>query len=127
MTDDVKENNMPEQDEPMEMRVFDESQPEVEVTPVTEEVVDEVDLSQVDPEKLAIQNIGTFCTLQVGQDPTTGEIQMGIVQIPVPLDMIYAFQEQLGEAMAQENMKLVVYKGRVFLAPVRTTSLIGFQ
>ena len=118
------ENKMPEQDEPMEMRVFDESQPEPETA---EEVVEEVDLTQIDPEKLAIQNIGTFCTLQVGQDPTTGEIQMGIVQIPVPLDMIYAFQEQLGEAMAQENMKLVVYKGRVFLAPVKTTSLIGFQ
>ena len=118
------ENKMPEQDEPMEMRVFDESQPTQEAA---EEVVEEVDLTQIDPEKLAIQNIGTFCTLQVGQDPTTGEIQMGIVQIPVPLDMIYAFQEQLGEAMAQENMKLVVYKGRVFLAPVKTTSLIGFQ
>ncbi len=118
------ENKMPEQDEPMEMRVFDESQPAQEAA---EEVVEEVDLTQIDPEKLAIQNIGTFCTLQVGQDPVTGEIQMGIVQIPVPLDMIHAFQEQLGEAMAQENMKLVVYKGRVFLAPVKTTSLIGFQ
>lgn len=118
------ENKMPEQDEPMEMRVFDESQPAPEAA---EEVVEEVDLTQIDPEKLAIQNIGTFCTLQVGQDPVTGEIQMGIVQIPVPLDMIHAFQEQLGEAMAQENMKLVVYKGRVFLAPVKTTSLIGFQ
>lgn len=121
----MENNEMPEQDEPMEMQVFNENAPVEDEVVVDEQP--EVDLSQIDPEKLAIQNIGTFCTLQLGQDPVTGEIQMGIVQIPVPLDMVYAFQEQLGEAMAQENMKLVVYKGRVFLAPVKTTSLIGFQ
>lgn len=83
-------------------------------------------VTYISPEQMAIENWGRFCTLQVGQDPVTGEIQMGIIQIPVPIDMINAFQDRMGEEMAKENMKFVVYKGAVFLAPVRTTTLLGF-
>lgn len=88
---------------------------------------EEEPITIIDPEKMAIQGMGVFHTLQVGQNPMTGEIEMGIVQLPLPLDMVRAFQEQLGEEMAKENMKLVIYKGRIYLAPVRTSTLVGFD
>lgn len=112
---------MPEQDEPMEMQVFN-----VANDNSVEEVV-EPEVIQITPEQMEIQNLAAFCTIQVGQDPRTGELHMGIVQIPVPIDMINEFQSQMGEEMAKENMKFVVYKGKAFLAPVQTTSLIGFS
>ncbi len=125
---------MPEQDEPMEMMVLPKTEPEADNAPEQVETItasnDNVEaepITIIDPEKMAIQGMGVFHTLQVGQNPQTGEIEMGIVQLPLPLDMVRAFQEQLGEEMAKENMKLVIYRGRIYLAPLRTSSLLGFD
>jgi len=87
---------------------------------------DEQEIPVFTAEQMEIHNLANFCSLQVSQNPMTGEMQMGIVQIPVPIDMINAFQEQMGEEMAKENMKFVIYKGKAFLAPVKTTALLGF-
>lgn len=54
-------------------------------------------------------------------------VDIGISQIPVPKTLLENFQAQFGEEMAKENLKIVIYKGKAFLSPVQTTSLIGFK
>lgn len=81
---------------------------EPEVFEITDEQIEQFDLYQM---------------LQFTQGPDGVEI--GIVQVPVPRVLIENFQKQFGEEMAKVNLKLVSYKGQVFLAPVKTTSLIG--
>jgi len=81
---------------------------EPEVFEITDEQIEQIDLYQM---------------LQFHQ---TGEgVQISVVQVPVPRVLIENFQKQFGEEMAKVNLKLVTYKGQVFLAPVKTTSLIG--
>ena len=81
---------------------------EPEVLTITDEQIEQFDLYQM---------------LQFQQGPEGVEIS--IVQVPVPRVLIENFQKQFGEEMAKVNLKLVTYKGQVFLAPVKTTSLIG--
>jgi hypothetical protein len=81
---------------------------EPEIFEITDEQIEQIDLYQM---------------LQFHQ---TGEgVQISVVQVPVPRVLIENFQKQFGEEMAKVNLKLVTYKGQVFLAPVKTTSLIG--
>ncbi len=81
---------------------------ETETFEITDEQIEQFDLYQM---------------LQFQQGPDGVEIS--IVQVPVPRVLIENFQKQFGEEMAKVNLKLVTYKGQVFLAPVKTTSLIG--
>lgn len=81
---------------------------EPEVFTITDEQIEQYDLYQM---------------LQFNQGPDGVEI--GIVQVPVPRVLIENFQKQFGDEMAKVNLKLVSYKGQVFLAPVKTSSLIG--
>lgn len=78
---------------------------------------------QTDPKRYVLDEVGEFVTLQLAQGHN-GEIEMGIVNYPIPLDMVRRFQAQLGEQMAEENMKLVIHKGRVYLAPIQTSRII---
>lgn len=81
---------------------------EPEIFEITDEQIEQVDLYQM---------------LQFSQGPDGVEI--GVVQVPVPRVLIENFQKQFGDEMAKVNLRLVTYKGKVFLAPVKTTSLIG--
>ena len=81
---------------------------EPEVFEITDEQIEQIDLYQV---------------LQFHQ--TEEGVQISVVQVPVPRVLIENFQKQFGEEMAKVNLKLVTYKGQVFLAPVKTSSLIG--
>lgn len=81
---------------------------ETETFEITDEQIEQFDLYQM---------------LQFQQGPDGVEIS--VVQVPVPRVLIENFQKQFGEEMAKVNLKLVTYKGQVFLAPVKTTSLIG--
>lgn len=81
---------------------------EPETFEITDEQIEQFDLYQM---------------LQFQQGPDGVEIS--VVQVPVPRVLIENFQKQFGEEMAKVNLKLVTYKGQVFLAPVKTTSLIG--
>ena len=81
---------------------------ETETFEITDEQIEQFDLYQM---------------LQFQQGPDGVEIS--IVQVPVPRVLIENFQKQFGEEMAKVNLKLVTYKGQVFLAPVKTTSLLG--
>lgn len=129
--DIIYEEEMPETEDTIEVTNTPEADNAPEQTETVIEVANDNEAPEpmtiIDPEKMAIQGMGVFHTLQVGQNPMTGEIEMGIVQLPLPLDMIRAFQEQMGEEMAKENMKFVIYKGRIYLAPIRTSTLLGFD
>lgn len=81
---------------------------EPEVFEITDEQIEQIDLYQM---------------LQFHQ--TEEGVQISVVQVPVPRVLIENFQKQFGEEMAKVNLKLVTYKGQVFLAPVKTSSLIG--
>lgn len=81
---------------------------EPEIFEITDEQIEQVDLYQM---------------LQFSQGPDGVEIS--IVQVPVPRVLIENFQKQFGDEMTKVNLRLVTYKGKVFLAPVKTTSLIG--
>lgn len=81
---------------------------EPEVFEITDEQIEQIDLYQM---------------LQFHQGPEG--VQISVVQVPVPRVLIENFQKQFGEEMAKVNLKLVTYKGQVFLAPVKTSSLIG--
>jgi ADP-glucose pyrophosphorylase len=81
---------------------------DVETIVITDEQIEQVDLYQM---------------LQFHQ--TEEGVQISVVQVPVPRVLIENFQKQFGEEMAKVNLKLVTYKGQVFLAPVKTSSLIG--
>lgn len=81
---------------------------EPEIFEITDEQIEQIDLYQM---------------LQFHQ--TEEGVQISIVQVPVPRVLIENFQKQFGEEMAKVNLKLVTYKGQVFLAPVKTSSLIG--
>lgn len=81
---------------------------EPEIFEITDEQIEQVDLYQM---------------LQFSQGPDGVEIS--VVQVPVPRVLIENFQKQFGDEMAKVNLRLVTYKGKVFLAPVKTTSLIG--
>lgn len=74
-----------------------------------------------------VSNFVLYQQLQFQRDPTDGSVQIGVIQVPVPRGLIEEFQSQFGEAMADENMKMVIVKGKAFLAPNKTTSLIGFR
>lgn len=95
---------------------------EKEPVEVTEETADNV--IPTDPATYVLDDVGEFVTLQLAQNPANGQIEMGIVKFPIPLDMARRFQSQLGEAMAEENMKIVIHKGRVYLAPIQTSRII---
>lgn len=88
------------------------------------EATEETTVNEISPEQ--IKNIGLYQMLQFNQAPD-GRVSISVVQVPVPVAMIEQFQEQFGEEMAEENLKLVVYKGKIFLAPAKTSSLIGFN
>ena len=123
-------------DNPTEARVFtaedlpklaengEASQVNVEASQETDDNNQVEEVIQTDPTRYQLNEVGQFVTLQLAQNPTNGQIEMGIVNYPVPLDMVRRFQDQLGDEMAKENMKLVIYKGRVFLAPIQTSRLI---
>jgi len=81
---------------------------EPEIFEITDEQIEQIDLYQM---------------LQFHQ--SSEGVQISVVQVPVPRVLIENFQKQFGEEMAKVNLKLVTYKGQVFLAPVKTTSLIG--
>jgi hypothetical protein len=71
-----------------------------------------------------IENFVLYQQLQFGRT-ADGEIEIGVIQVPVPKVLIERFQEQFAGPMAEENLKLVTYRGKLFLAPVKTSSLIG--
>jgi len=81
---------------------------EPEIVEITDAQVEQFDLYQM---------------LQFHQGPEG--VDISIVQVPVPRVLIENFQKKFGDEMAKVNLKLVTYKGQVFLAPVKTTSLIG--
>lgn len=84
------------------------------------------DEPELTPEQQAfVKNMkpGVFMTIQVNMNET-GEIQAGIVQVPIDLRIIEDFQTQMGDQLAEENMKFVILNGRAFLAPIKTSSLI---
>lgn len=66
---------------------------------------------------------GLFMTLQVHMTED-GEIQAGVIQVPIDLRIIEDFQAQMGKQLAEANMKLVIVKGQAFLAPIQESSLI---
>lgn len=84
----------------------------------------EIPVHEIQPSQ--IDNVVLYQMLQFSQTPN-GEIQTGIIQVPVPRDLIETFQAQFGADMATENLKLVIVKGKAFLAPAKTSSLIGFR
>lgn len=67
---------------------------------------------------------GTFVTLQFGANPETGQLEVGVVQIPVDLRVIEKLQEMLGPDLADENMKFVIFENKAYLAPIKTSALI---
>lgn len=81
---------------------------EPEIFEITDEQIEQIDLYQM---------------LQFNQSPEG--VQISVVQVPVPRVLIENFQKQFGDEMAKVNLKLVTYQGKVFLAPVKTSSLIG--
>lgn len=91
---------------------------------VSEDQVANIPVHEIKPSQ--VDNLVLYQQLQFVQTPD-GEIQTGIIQVPVPRDLIEAFQAQFGADMATENLKLVIVKGKAFLAPAKTTSLIGFR
>ncbi len=71
-----------------------------------------------------IENYVLYQQLQFGRT-ADGEIQIGVIQVPVPKALIDQFTTTFGSEMAQENLKLITYQGKLFLAPVKASSLIG--
>lgn len=87
------------------------------------ESLPEVPVYEIPPD--AVANFVNYQMLQFYQ--TEDGVEIGIAQVPVPKGLIEQFQANFGEEMAKENLRLVVHKGKAFLAPVKTTSLIGFE
>lgn len=84
---------------------------------------DDIPLTPAQEEYLKDIKPGAFMTLQVHMTDD-GEIQAGIIQVPIDLRIIEDFQAQMGKQLAEANMKLVIVKGQAFLAPIQESSLI---
>lgn len=83
---------------------------------------DDITLTPAQEEYLKDIKPGAFMTLQVHMTDD-GEIQAGIIQVPIDLRIIEDFQAQMGKQLAEANMKLVIVKGQAFLAPIQETSI----
>lgn len=68
--------------------------------------------------------VGNYVTLQFNVDPETNSLDVRIVKVPLDLRIIEDFQAQVGEVMAQNNLKLVIYEKNAYLVPIKTSSLI---
>ena len=72
-----------------------------------------------------IENFVLYQKLEFVRTPEG--VDIGVNQVPVPRALLESFQEQFGEEMAKENLKIQIHKGKAFLSPVQTTSLVGFK
>lgn len=92
------------------------------------ETIDEAELQEDEESTIMIDDPhaepGAFVTLQFGLDEATQLLDVRIAQIPMDLRIIKQFQSQLGDKMAENNMKLVIFNGFAYLAPIKTSSLI---
>ena len=93
------------------------------VTNDVEQTEEEIVLTPEQQAFMAGMKPGYFMTISV-EMADDGTIQAGIVPVPIDLRIIEDFQAQMGSQLAEENMKLVVVKGRAYLAPVQESSLI---
>lgn len=91
---------------------------------MTDENDEEKTVHEIKPSDIA--NVVLYQQLIFQQLPN-GEVQTGITQVPVPKNIIESFQDRFGAEMEQENLKLVIVKGKAFLAPAKQSSLIGFN
>lgn len=66
---------------------------------------------------------GVFVTMQIGMD-AEGNISAGIVKVPIDLRIVEDFQAQVGDQLAEANIKLVIVKGEAFCAPIQASSII---
>lgn len=96
------------------------------VASITEETLEpENEVFEIQPDQ--IENVVLYQQLQFSQDPRTGEIETGIVQVPIPRAIVEGFKTRFGKEMAAENLELVIVKDKMFLAPYKRSSLIGFD